>query len=143
MTARYNRDVSYVATNVRPAMTPAFLNRQPAFTVAQRNAITTWSSRRPQGLRARIVTHHPNYLEIAEIFHRHTSAVPYSMNPTDRGTVFLARASGGAWELGGVETALAQVLILEAMSWAQAVASMGTLTSRSPSAQSDTSDIHA
>ena len=124
-------------------MTTAVPNRQPAFTVVQRNAITTWSSRRPHGLRARIVTHHPDYLEIAEIFHRPHSAVLYSMNPTDRGTVFLARASGGAWELSGVETALAQVLILEAMSWAQAVANMGTPTSRSPSAQNSTSDTHA
>ena len=124
-------------------MTSAALLRQPAFTLAQHNAITTWSSRRPHGLRARIVTHHSDYLEIAKIFHRPTSAVPYSMNPTDRGTVFLARASGGAWELSGIETALAQVLTLEAMSWAQAVASMGSLTSRSPFAQSDRSDTHA
>ncbi len=124
-------------------MTTADLIRQPAFTLVQRNAITTWSSRRPEGLRARIVTHHPDYLEIAEIFHRHTSAVPYSMNPTDRGTVFLARALGGAWELSGVETALAQVLTLEAMSWAQAVANMGTRASRSPSPRNDTSDTHA
>ena len=124
-------------------MTAAVPVRQPAFTLVQHNAITTWGSRRPQGLRARIVTHHPDYLEIAEVFHRPHSAVLYSMNPTDRGTVFLARASGGAWELSGIETALAQVLILEAMSWAQAVASVGNLTSRPPSAQSDASDVHA
>lgn len=124
-------------------MTSAFLTRQPAFTLTQRNAITTWSSRRPQGLRARIVTHHPDYLEIAEIFHRHTSAVLYSMNPTDRGTVFLARASGGAWELSGVEAALAQVLILEAMSWAQAIADMGAIKPRSTSAQNDAVEPHA
>ena len=124
-------------------MATAVLNRQPAFTLVQHHAITTWGSRRPQGLRARIVTHHRDYLEIAEIFCRQTAAVLYSMNPTDRGTVFLARASGGTWELSGVETALAQVLILEAMSWAQAVANMGTLTFRSPAAQSDTSGVHA
>jgi len=38
------------------------------------------------------------------------------MNPTDRGTVFLARSSGGAWELGTVEAALDKVLALDAES---------------------------
>lgn len=86
----------------------------PAFTLAQLDAITAWSSGRPHGLRARIATHHPGFLEAAEISLRHSPAVRYAMNPTDRGTVFLARSSGGAWELGTVEAALDKVLALDA-----------------------------
>jgi hypothetical protein len=37
------------------------------------------------------------------------------MNPTDCGTVFLVRPSGGAWELGTLESALAKVLTLEVL----------------------------
>jgi len=96
---------------------PALACRHPlAFRLAQLSAITTWSSRRPHGLRARIVTHRPDFLEVAEIFVRHPPAVRYLMNPTGRGTVSLARLSGGAWKLRTVEAALAKVVTLEAKS---------------------------
>ena len=108
-------------------MSPSTAPIQPAFTLDQRNAITAWSYRRPHGRRVRIVTRHPDFLEMAEIFQRHPPAVLYLMNPTDRGTVFLARASGGAWEMEAVEPALAQVLPLAAVSWPQPAATPGRI----------------
>jgi hypothetical protein len=67
----------------------------------------------PSDLRVRIVTHHQDFLEVAEVFRRHPAVVLYLMNPTGCGTVFLVRSAGGAWELGTLELALAMVLILE------------------------------
>jgi len=72
------------------------------------------SSSQAYGLRARIVTHRPNFLKVAETFVRHPPAVRYLMNPTARGTVSLARLSGGGWKLRMVEAALAKVVTLEA-----------------------------
>ncbi len=86
---------------------------QPAFTRAQSIAITTWRAAGYLGLRARIVTHHPEFLEVAELSQASPQAVCYLINPTDRGTVFMVRASGGAWELATVERVLAKVLKLE------------------------------
>ena len=94
---------------------PRSVPRHPAFTLDQVAAITKWSCARPLGLRVRIATHHQDFLEVAEVFLRHPPAVLYSMNPTDCGTVFLARSLGGAWELGTLELALAKVLVVEGM----------------------------
>ncbi len=95
--------------------TPRSVPQHPAFTLDQVATIMKWNCARPLGLRMRIVTHHQDFLEVAEIFLRHPAAVLYSMNPTDCGTVFLARSLGGAWELGTLELALAKVPILEGM----------------------------
>ncbi len=97
-----------------PLEAPRTIARHPAFTLDQVATITTWSCSRPLGLRVRIATHHQDFLEVAEIFFRHPPAILYLMNPTDCGTVFLVRSSGGAWELGTLELALAKVLTLEA-----------------------------
>lgn len=93
--------------------TAPVLSVQPAFTRAQSFAITTWRAAGYLGLRARIVTHHPDFLEVAELSQAFPPAVRYLINPTDRGTVFLVRASGGAWELATIEKVLAKVLKLE------------------------------
>jgi hypothetical protein len=93
---------------------PRAIPRHPAFTLDQVATITRWSCSRPLGLRVRIATHHQDFLEVAEIFFRHPPSVLYLMNPTDCGTVFLVRSSGGAWELGTLELAFAKVLTLEA-----------------------------
>ena len=89
--------------------------RQPAFTLDQTSVITRWSCSHPLGLRIRIVTHHQDFLEVAEVFLRYPATVLYLMNPTDRGTVFVVRPSGGAWELDTLEAALAKVLALEVL----------------------------
>ena len=105
-------------SKLKPSMSvtaPRSVSRQPAFTLEQITTITKWSCSRPLGLRVRIATHNSDFLEIAEIFLRHPPAVLYLMNPTDCGTVFLVRSSGGAWELGTLDLALAKVLTLEAM----------------------------
>lgn len=86
---------------------------QPAFTHAQSFTITTWKAAGYLGLRARILTHHPDFLGVAELFQKFPPTVRYLINPTDCGTVFMVRASGGAWELATVERALAKVLKLE------------------------------
>ena len=87
---------------------------QPAFTLEQTTALTAWSANRPAGLRVRMVTSHPDFLEVAEVYRRHPAGIRYLLNPTDCGTVFLVRTSGGAWELGSVEMALTKLLVLEA-----------------------------
>ena len=91
------------------------VSRQPAFTLDQTATITRWSCSRPLGLRIRIVTHHQDFLQVAEVFLRHPATVLYLMNPTDCGTVFLVRSLGGAWELDTLESALAKVLALEVL----------------------------
>lgn len=45
----------------------------PACTLARFDVITTWSAARPLGLRARIITKNPDFLEAAEIYRRHPS----------------------------------------------------------------------
>ncbi len=94
---------------------PRSVPRHPAFTLGQVATITKWSGARPLGLCVRIATHHQDFLEVAEIFLRHSPVVLYLMNPTDCGTVFLVRSLGGAWELGTLDLALAKVLVLEGM----------------------------
>ncbi len=109
---------SELKSNLKSSMSitvPQPVPRQPAFTLDQVATITKWSCSRPLGLRVRIVTHHQDFLEVAEIFLRHPPAVLYLMNPTDCGTVFLVRPSGGAWELDTLESALAKVLTLEVL----------------------------
>ncbi len=96
-----------------PIVSAPALCLQPAFTRAQSFAIITWRAAGYLGLRARIVTHHPDFLEVAELFQSFPPAVRYLINPTDCGTVFMVRAAGGAWELATVERALAKVLKLE------------------------------
>ena len=97
------------------ATLPQPVSRQPAFTLDQIAVITRWSCSRPLGLRVRIVTHHQDFLEVAEVFLRYPATVLYLMNPTDCGTVFLVRSLGGAWELDTLESALAKVLALESL----------------------------
>jgi len=75
-----------------------------------------WSSSHPQGVRATIVTQHPDFLEAAEIVQCQSLMARYLMNPTDRGTVFLAWSSSGARELRSAGTALAKALALAIVS---------------------------
>ena len=84
----------------------------PAFTLAEFAAITIWSAARPTGLRARVVRHHPDFPEAAEIYQRHPAAVLFLLHPTERDTVVLTQSSGGWQEFGSVEDALAGVLKL-------------------------------
>ena len=98
-----------------PAASSPPVSRQPAFTLDQTATITRWSCSRPLGLRIRIVTHHQDFLEVAEVFLRHPATVLYLMNPTDCGTVFLVRPLGGTWELDTLEAALLKVLALKVL----------------------------
>ncbi len=85
----------------------------PAFTLAQHATIASWSGARPFGLRARVISDHPDFLEIAEISQCQPGRLRYMMHPTDCGTVVLSRLSGGEWELPTIERALTRLLMLE------------------------------
>jgi len=93
-------------------MFAAFRPIHPAFALARPNVIATWSSSHLESLRARIVKHHPDALEAAEIVQCQPPEVRYLMNRTNGGTVFLARLPSSARELRSAETALAKVLTL-------------------------------
>lgn len=93
---------------------PATLDpAQPAFTLAQLRAIVGWSAGRPFGLCSTIVTSHPQFLELIEVFAGDPLNVRYLLHPTESGAVVLTRAEGGVWELPTIERALTRLLMLE------------------------------
>jgi len=97
----------------------------------------------PRGLRATIVKQHPDVLEAAEIVQCPPLMARYLMNPTDRGTVFLARSSSGARELRSARTALAKVLTVEIMGSKHWAANLGDVDSKPLSGRySHKGDLH-